>query len=180
MAMATTCILTACSDDNNLGDIQEVQPERGAVKTQLTIAIPTKGSDKAATRQSDVVVQKEDGSFRGLQDIFLFSTETEATTVANMTPGNTSITSRVYLPAISGNAVNHIGSEDLDNYPDTKLRGHVYAHVEIPIGTNALLFYGKAIDHPESDNHSLWSTNGHMWKNIATDNPEDQNLPHFL
>ncbi len=176
MAMATTCILTACSDDNNLADMEEVQPERGAVKTQLTIAIPTMGSDKAATRQSDEVVQKVNGSFRGLQDIFLFTTRTTATTVADMTHENTSLTSRVYLPAISGNAVNHIGPNDLDKYPEATLQGHVYAQVEIPIGTNAFLFYGKAIDHSESDNHSLWSTNGHMWKNIASDNPEDQNL----
>ena len=168
--------IASCTDDDLAVAVQE-QPQPGMVKAELTIAVPSKGSSRASTRQSDAIVQKEDGSFRGMQDIFLFGTRVNDQTNDSIEEDNimaSTLLTRIVLPSVLASQMNEIGAGGLDNYPDAKLRGHVYTEVAVPTGVNAFLFYGKAYESAAtSDVHSVWSTNGHIWKNIASDNDEN-------
>lgn len=130
MLLASAAGFTSCSSDS-------IEPTDGSgatgqvVKTQFAINIPYGGNSstnqaKKVTRMTDEMTQQSGKPFRGISDIVLltFSGDPE-------TAGNTEATSIIDI-GTDGNA-----------YAQDKY-SKLYRDIEIPVGTNHMLFYGRA------------------------------------
>lgn len=134
LATASLLTLAACS---TIDEEYEPQSETQGVLTDIHIAISPQTTD---TRQTATVTQAaENATFRGIQDIYLipFSINSDAITANDYRLGN-----RIELPALasfgdpSANSISGLFTNNNSRY---------YTNVEVPLGTNAFLFYGKAI-----------------------------------
>lgn len=134
LATASLLTLAACS---TIDEEYEPQSETQGVLTDIHIAISPQTTD---TRQTATVTQAaENATFRGIQDIYLipFSINSDAITANDYRLGN-----RIDLPALasfsdpSANSISGLFTNNNSRY---------YTNVEVPLGTNAFLFYGKAI-----------------------------------
>ena len=108
------------------------------VKTEFTIAL---NGNKVGTRQSQAIVQGQNTPvFRGIQDISLIPFHITGTSVtatdSRLGSSNINLPVSSALPTITG--ANTIAS--LNGNTNSQL----YKDVEIPLGTNAFLFYGEA------------------------------------
>ena len=130
MLLASAAGMVSCSSDS-------IEPTGGSgvtgqvVKTQFAINIPYGGNSstnqaKKVTRMTDEMTQQSGKPFRGISDIVLltFSGDPE-------TAGNTEATSIIDI-GTDGNA-----------YAQDKY-SKLYRDIEIPVGTNHMLFYGRA------------------------------------
>lgn len=130
MLLASAAGMISCSSDS-------IEPTGGSgvggqvVKTQFAINIPYGGNSstnqaKKVTRMTDEMTQQSGKPFRGISDIVLltFSGDPE-------TAGNTEATSIIDI-GTDGNA-----------YAQDKY-SKLYRDIEIPVGTNHMLFYGRA------------------------------------
>ena len=122
IALAGAMGFTACSSDDDT--MENVNPSYNgeSVKTQFAINIPAANK----TRMADATVQ-ENGTFRGMQDVVLFSS--------------------VGDPAGNGVSLKPVtlNSTEIDALEGTDGQYRkVYSNVEIPVGTEYFLFYGQA------------------------------------
>lgn len=122
---------TACSSDDDLTAQDPVTGE--VVKTQFAISIP----GATQTRMGQDIVQSTGNPFRGMTNIRLVPFDLEST------PGdddNTPLTGSetMFYNAI---ALGDIGKSELGTQSKAKL----YKDIDIPLGTNAFLFYGEAL-----------------------------------
>lgn len=130
MLLASAAGMVSCSSDS-------IEPTGGSgatgqvVKTQFAINIPYGGNSstnqaKKVTRMTDEMTQQSGKPFRGISDIVLltFSDDPE-------TAGNTEATRII-----------EIGT-DANAYAQDEYR-KLYRDIEIPVGTNHMLFYGRA------------------------------------
>ena len=129
MLLASAAGMVSCSSDS-------IEPTGGSgvggqvVKTQFAINIPYGGNSstnqaKKVTRMTDEMTQQS-GNFRGISDIVLLTFNGEPATT-----GNTEAT-RIIEIGTDANAYAH------DDYRK------LYRDIEIPVGTNHMLFYGRA------------------------------------
>lgn len=130
MLLASAAGFTSCSSDS-------IEPTGGSgvagqvVKTQFAINIPYGGNSstnqaKKVTRMTDEMTQQSGKPFRGISDIVLLTFNGNPATA-----GNTEAT-RVIEIGTDGNA-----------YAQDEYR-KLYRDIEIPVGTNHMLFYGRA------------------------------------
>lgn len=122
IALAGAMGFTACSSDDDT--MENVNPSYNgeSVKTQFAINIPA----ASKTRMANTTVQ-ENGVFRGMQDVVLFSSVGDpADNGVTLKPVTLSSTE---ISALEGT--------------DGQYR-KVYSNVEIPVGTDHFLFYGQA------------------------------------
>lgn len=140
MALATPLLLSSCSSDDPSGQ-NGPTPTGEMVKTSFTLSVglPGGGSSHSAkgnfgTRMSDTEVQST-GNFRGIDNINLipFAVSGTAVSSTDTRAGEQNIT----LPNTTPNSLTNLTSTG---------NAHVYNDVSVPVGTNAFLFYGKAID----------------------------------
>lgn len=128
--LASTAGMTSCSSDS-------IEPTSGSgvagqvVKTQFVINIPYGGNSstnqaKKVTRMTDEMTQQSDKPFRGISDIVLLTFNSNPSTA-----GNTEATRII-----------EIGT-DANAYAQNKY-SKLYRDIEIPVGTNHMLFYGRA------------------------------------
>jgi hypothetical protein len=144
IALSGAVSLTSCSSNE---EVAEVNPtyDGESVKTQFTISFP---SNVANTRMAANEVQAGQtiADFRGMDNIKLIPFGVNATITATDTRIGAPI---VLAQQIIGSAVadktvsNYIEAADLTNNSNSVL----YQDVQIPVGTGAFLFYGKAIDN---------------------------------
>ena len=129
MLLASAAGMVSCSSDS-------IEPTGGSgvggqvVKTQFAINIPYGGNSstnqaKKVTRMTDEMTQQS-GNFRGISNIVLLTFNGEPATT-----GNTEAT-RIIEIGTDANAYAH------DDYRK------LYRDIEIPVGTNHMLFYGRA------------------------------------
>lgn len=129
MLLASAAGMTSCSSDS-------IEPTGGSgatgqvVKTQFALNIPYGGNSstnqaKKVTRMTDAMTQQS-GNFRGISDIVLLTFNGDPSTA-----GNTEATSIIDI-GTDGNAYAH------NEY------SKLYRDIEIPVGTNHMLFYGRA------------------------------------
>ncbi len=129
MLLASAAGMVSCSSDS-------IEPTGGSgatgqvVKTQFAINIPYGGNSstnqaKKVTRMTDEMTQQS-GNFRGISDIVLLTFNGDPSTA-----GNTEAT-RIIEIGTDANAYAH------DEY------SKLYRDIEIPVGTNHMLFYGRA------------------------------------
>ena len=130
MLLASAAGMVSCSSDS-------IEPTGGSgatgqvVKTQFAINIPYGGNSstnqaKKATRMTDEMTQQSGKPFRGISDIVLLTFNGNPSTA-----GNTEATSIIDI-GTDGNA-----------YAQDK-HSKLYRDIEIPVGTNHMLFYGRA------------------------------------
>ena len=122
IALAGAMGFTACSSDDDT--MENVNPSYNgeSVKTQFAINIPAANK----TRMADATVQ-ENGAFRGMQDVVLFSSVGDPTD------------NEVTLKPVTLNSTDISALEGTDGQ-----YRKVYSNVEIPVGTDHFLFYGQA------------------------------------
>lgn len=129
MLLASTAGMVSCSSDS-------IEPTGGSgvagqvVKTQFAINIPYGGNSstnqaKKVTRMTDEMTQQSN-NFRGISDIVLLTFSVDPSTAGN--PEATRII--------------EIGT-DANAYAQNKY-SKLYRDIEIPVGTNHMLFYGRA------------------------------------
>ena len=129
MLLASAAGMVSCSSDS-------IEPTGGSgatgqvVKTQFAINIPYGGNSstnqaKKVTRMTDEMTQQS-GNFRGISDIVLLTFNGDPSTA-----GNTEATRII-----------EIGT-DANAYAQDEYR-KLYRDIEIPVGTNHILFYGRA------------------------------------
>lgn len=129
MLLASAAGMTSCSSDS-------IEPTGGSgvtgqvVKTQFAINIPYAGNSstnqaKKVTRMTDEMTQQSN-NFRGISDIVLLTFSVDPSTAGN--PEATRII--------------EIGT-DANAYAQNKY-SKLYRDIEIPVGTNHMLFYGRA------------------------------------
>ena len=130
MLLASAAGMVSCSSDS-------IEPTSGTgatgqvVKTQFAINIPYGGNSstnqaKKVTRMTDEMTQQSGKPFRGISDIVLLTFNGNPST-----DGNTEATSIIDI-GTDGNA-----------YAQDK-HSKLYRDIEIPVGTNHMLFYGRA------------------------------------
>lgn len=130
MLLASAAGMVSCSSDS-------IEPTSGTgatgqvVKTQFAINIPYGGNSstnqaKKVTRMTDEMTQQSGKPFRGISDIVLLTFNSNPST-----DGNTEATSIIDI-GTDGNA-----------YAQDK-HSKLYRDIEIPVGTNHMLFYGRA------------------------------------
>lgn len=130
MLLASAAGMVSCSSDS-------IEPTGGSgatgqvVKTQFAINIPYGGNSstnqaKKVTRMTDEMTQQSGKPFRGISDIVLLTFNGDPATT-----GNTEAT-RIIEIGTDANAYAH------DEY------SKLYRDIEIPVGTNHMLFYGRA------------------------------------
>lgn len=129
MLLASAAGMVSCSSDS-------IEPTSGSgatgqvVKTQFAINIPYGGNSstnqaKKVTRMTDEMTQQSN-NFRGISDIVLLTFNGDPSTA-----GNTKATSIIEI-GTDANAYAHNEHSKL------------YRDIEIPVGTNHMLFYGRA------------------------------------
>ena len=129
MLLASAAGMVSCSSDS-------IEPTGGSgvtgqvVKTQFAINIPYGGNSstnqaKKVTRMTDEMTQQSN-NFRGISDIVLLTFSGDPSTA-----GNTEAT-RIIEIGTDANAYAH------NEY------SKLYRDIEIPVGTNHMLFYGRA------------------------------------
>lgn len=129
MLLASAAGMVSCSSDS-------IEPTGGSgvtgqvVKTQFAINIPYGGNSstnqaKKVTRMTDEMTQQSN-NFRGISDIVLLTFSGDPSTA-----GNTEATRII-----------EIGT-DANAYAQKKY-SKLYRDIEIPVGTNHMLFYGRA------------------------------------
>lgn len=130
MLLASAAGMVSCSSDS-------IEPTGGSgatgqvVKTQFAINIPYGGNSstnqaKKVTRMTDEMTQQSGKPFRGISDIVLLTFNGDPSTA-----GNTEAT-RIIEIGTDANAYAH------NEY------SKLYRDIEIPVGTNHILFYGRA------------------------------------
>lgn len=130
MLLASAAGMVSCSSDS-------IEPTDGpgvagqVVKTQFAINIPYGGNSstnqaKKVTRMTDEMTQQSGKPFRGISDIVLLTFNGDPSTT-----GNTEATSIIDI-GTDANAYAH------NEY------SKLYRDIEIPVGTNHMLFYGRA------------------------------------
>lgn len=130
MLLASAAGMVSCSSDS-------IEPTGGSgvtgqvVKTQFAINIPygnnsSTNQAKKVTRMTDEMTQQSGKPFRGISDIVLLTFNGNPSTA-----GNTEATSIIDI-GTDGNA-----------YAQDK-HSKLYRDIEIPVGTNHMLFYGRA------------------------------------
>lgn len=129
MLLASAAGMVSCSSDS-------IEPTGGSgatgqvVKTQFAINIPYGGNSstnqaKKVTRMTDEMTQQSN-NFRGISDIVLLTFNGDPSTA-----GNTKATSIIEI-GTDANAYAHNEHSKL------------YRDIEIPVGTNHMLFYGRS------------------------------------
>lgn len=121
---------TACSEDDALENVNPSFDGKN-VKTQFAINVPR----AQTTRQTEAITQANGNSFRGMQDVKLFS-------------ATTSIGSTTALNPITLDET--IANNGLEN-----TFRKVYADVTIPVGTTHFLFYGQATEDGDANNNGV-------------------------
>lgn len=155
IALTGTAGFTACSSDDALTDVApSISGE--TVKTQFAINIPHAGGQ--GTRMSSTVTQNGT-AFRGMGDIRLvpFVLKSSVTPNSNPLDGMQELDyNAITLPDISKGAPSTGNDGGLISSSNSK----IYKDIDIPLGTNAFLFYGEALDESAENGLTVDQTNG--------------------
>ena len=133
---------TACSSDDALVEVDQPQaqvvedsplydPVTGLVRSQFVLNI----ASKAQTRSAGTTVQADGENFRGIDNTFLFAFKTSGKGFVDATFAAAAAANRYDLGTVAAaNSLDNDGSNS-----------HRILELAMPTGTDAMLFYGKAI-----------------------------------
>ena len=145
MLLASAAGFTSCSSDS-------IEPTGGSgvagqvVKTQFALNIPYGGNSstnqaKKVTRMTDYNTQQKKNNFRGISDILLLTFSGDPSSTGNKT----------------ATKVHKIGEDNNAYDQDTYRR--LYRDIDIPVGTEYMIFYGTAKKTDNNSNFSFGKTN---------------------
>ena len=151
MALATPLFLSSCSSSDDVPNDTPVPYTGETVKTSFTLSVglPKGNSTSGAkgnfgTRMGEDVTQAQTTPvFRGIDNISLipFAITGDNVSSSDSRQGDENIT----LPNTTPNSLTNLTKTG---------NAHVYNDVSVPVGTNAFLFYGKAVDANAGTNAS--------------------------
>ena len=136
-ALTGTLSLTACSSDEVVNEPVAVEDNptydaaTGLVKSQFVLNI----ASKAQTRSGSTTVQAGGDNFRGIDNTLLFAFKTSGKGFVDATFAGAAAANRYDLGTVAA-----AGSLDNDGS-----NSHRILELAMPTGTDAMLFYGKAI-----------------------------------
>lgn len=143
MALATPLFLSSCSSSDDVPNDTPVPYTGETVKTSFTLSVglPKGNSANGAkgnfgTRMGEDITQAQTTPvFRGIDNISLipFVITGDNVSSSDSRQGDENIT----LPNTTPNSLTNLTKTG---------NAHVYNDVSVPVGTNAFLFYGKAVD----------------------------------
>ena len=135
IALAGGMGFTACSTDNDVEEATSINPTydaaTGLVKSQFVLNI----ASNAKTRSSATTVQAGGENFRGIDNTLLFAFKTSGKGFVDATSAGAAAANRYDLGTVA--AANSLDNEGSNS--------HRILELAMPTGTDALLFYGKAI-----------------------------------
>ena len=140
IALAGTLGFTACSSENEVAAVEEnptYDAATGLVKSQFVLNI----ASNAQTRSSANTVQAGGENFRGIDNTLLFAFQTSGKGFVNATFAAADAANRYDLGTVAA-----AGSLDNDGS-----NSHRILELAMPTGTDAMLFYGKAIKASDAD-----------------------------
>lgn len=135
IALAGGMGFTACSTDNDVEEATSINPTydpvAGTVKSQFVLNI----ASNAKTRSSATTVQAGGENFRGIDNTLLFAFKTSGKGFVDGTFAAAAAANRYDLGTVA--AANSLDNDGSDS--------HRILELAMATGTDALLFYGKAI-----------------------------------
>ena len=135
IALAGGMGFTACSTDNDVEEATSINPTydaaTGLVKSQFVLNI----ASNAKTRSSATTVQAGGENFRGIDNTLLFAFKTSGKGFVDATSAGAAAANRYDLGTVA--AANSLDNEGSNS--------HRILELAMPTGTDAMLFYGKAI-----------------------------------
>ena len=134
IALIGTCGFTACSSDGEVAAVEDnptYDAATGLVKSQFVLNI----ASNAQTRSGATTVQAGGENFRGIDNTLLFAFKTSGKGFVDATIAAADAANRYDLGMVAAaNSLNNDGSNS-----------HRILELAMPTGTDAMLFYGKAI-----------------------------------
>lgn len=147
---------TACSSEDELVEAEQPQvqqvadnptydPVTGLVKSQFVLNI----ASQSQTKSGATTVQADGANFRGIDNTLIFSFNSSNKRFITSTLAETEATNRYDLGMVAA-----AGSLDNDGS-----NSHRILELAMKTGTDALLFYGKAIKASSADNNEFGKVN---------------------
>ena len=135
--------LTACSSDDvaAVEDNPTYDAATGLVKSQFVLNI----ASNAQTRSGGTTVQAGGNNFRGIDNTLLFAFKTSGKGFVDASSAAADAANRYDLGTVAA-------ANTLDN---TGSNSHRILELAMPTGTDAMLFYGKAIKASTADDHEV-------------------------
>ncbi len=134
IALIGTCGFTACSSDGEVAAVEDnptYDAATGLVKSQFVLNI----ASNAQTRSGGTTVQADGNNFRGIDNTLLFAFQTSGKGFVDATFAAADAANRYDLGMVAAaNSLDNDGSNS-----------HRILELAMPTGTDAMLFYGKAI-----------------------------------
>lgn len=134
IALIGTCGFTACSSDGEVAAVEDnptYDAATGLVKSQFVLNI----ASNAQTRSGATTVQAGGENFRGIDNTLLFAFQTSGKGFVDATIADADAANRYDLGMVAAaNSLDNDGSNS-----------HRILELAMPTGTDAMLFYGKAI-----------------------------------
>ena len=136
IALLGAGVFTACSSESGIDLGDNTNPNydatTGLVKSQFVLNIATKTN---STRSSSTTVQAGGENFRGIDNTLLFAFKTSGKGFVDATFAGAAAANRYDLGTVAAaNSLDNDGSNS-----------HRILELAMPTGTDAMLFYGKAI-----------------------------------
>lgn len=144
IALAGTLGLTACSSDDEVAAVENnpnYDAATGLVKSQFVLNI----ASKAQTRSGATTVQAGGENFRGIDNTLLFAFKTSGKGFVDATFAGAAAANRYDLGTVAA-------ANSLDNNGSNS---HRILELAMPTGTDAMLFYGKAIKASNADDNEV-------------------------
>lgn len=156
IALTSAVGFTACSSSDEIVDNPDYNPETNSVKTAITMNV---GRGGAQTRMASAITQNNGLDFRGMYQVFIYP--------ANVT------NSSAWAPIESGSAILDpvLSNETISGITATA-SNKTYSNVQVLIGTNNFLFYGRAgsaASAPTTTENKL--SNGYTVPTFPTSSP---------
>lgn len=145
IALTGTIGFTACSSSDDVAAVENnptYDPVKGTVKSQFVLNI---ASNVKTTRSGATTVQADGENFRGIDNTFLFAFQTNGKGFVDATLASASAANRYDLGTVAA-----AGSLDNDGS-----NSHRILELAMPTGTDAMLFYGKAIKASAADDNEV-------------------------
>lgn len=142
IALTGTLSLIACSSDDEVAveDNPTYDAATGLVKSQFVLNIASKAQ---TTRSSATTVQAGGENFRGIDNTLLFAFKTSGKGFVDATSAAAAAANRYDLGVVAAaNSLDNDGSNS-----------HRILELAMPTGTDAMLFYGKAIKTGTADDN---------------------------
>lgn len=160
IALTSAIGFTACSSSDDVAE--DVNPTYDGTSVRTDFAFSVASGPMGSTRMTGDIVHQAEGAFTGMTDMYLFPFATASSTTSPT--GSTSTNAPFYNLGILANS-------EINSDQSSK----VYA-LQIPVGTNNFLFYGKA------NNGGTYAVKGALTFSIAstataaTKNTDDLNF----